>query len=125
MKLYYLKGACSLVPHVALAWIGKPYEAIETSYELIKSPDYLALNPLGLVPLLVDDDFVLSQNIASRARAGACTGPVAVRTLQRLRWASGPAQPGPLRPAVVVALSAGRRYYRPHVDPSYALSRCP
>ena len=64
MKLYYLKGACSLVPHVALAWIGKSYEAIETSYELIKSPDYLALNPLGLVPLLVDDDFVLSQNIA-------------------------------------------------------------
>lgn len=64
MKLYYLKGACSLVPHVALDWIGKPYQAIEATREEIKKPEYLAMNPLGAVPLLVDGDFVLSQNIA-------------------------------------------------------------
>ncbi|MCK3657970.1 glutathione S-transferase [Pasteurellaceae bacterium Pebbles2] len=64
MKLYYLKGACSLVPHIALEWIGKPYQAEEASREFIKTPEYLALNPLGTVPLLVDGDFALPQNVA-------------------------------------------------------------
>lgn len=64
MKLYYLKGACSLVVHIALEWIGKPFDAVEVSREHIKSPEYLALNPQGTVPLLQDGDFVLSQNVA-------------------------------------------------------------
>lgn len=64
MKLYYLPGACSFVPHTALEWIGKPYEAEAVSREKIKSPEYLALNPQGAVPLLVDGDFALSQNAA-------------------------------------------------------------
>ena len=64
MKLYYLPGACSLVPHTALEWIGKPYEAEAVSREKLKSPEYLALNPQGAVPLLVDGDLALSQNMA-------------------------------------------------------------
>ena len=64
MKLYYLRGACSIVPHVALQWIGKPYEAEPATHETIKSPEYLRLNPLGAVPVLIDGDFVLTQNVA-------------------------------------------------------------
>lgn len=64
MKLYYLAGACSFVPHVALEWIGKPYEAEAVSREKLKSADYLALNPQGAVPLLVDGDLILTQNVA-------------------------------------------------------------
>lgn len=64
MKLYYLPGACSLVPHIALEWIGKPYEAEAVSREKIKSAEYLALNPQGAVPLLIDGDLALSQNAA-------------------------------------------------------------
>lgn len=64
MKLYYLPGACSFVPHVALQWCGEPYEAEAVTREKIKSPEYLALNPQGSVPLLVEGDFALSQNIA-------------------------------------------------------------
>lgn len=64
MKLYYLPGSCSFVPHVALEWCGKPYEAEAVTREKIKSPDYLALNPQGSVPLLVEGDFALSQNTA-------------------------------------------------------------
>lgn len=64
MKLYYLKGACSFTPHVALEWVGKPYEAEAVDHAKIKSPEYLALNPQGAVPLLVDGDLVLSQNVA-------------------------------------------------------------
>lgn len=64
MKLYYLPGACSFVPHVALEWIGEPYEAQAVSREMLKSADYLALNPQGAVPLLVDGDLALTQNVA-------------------------------------------------------------
>lgn len=64
MKLYYLPGACSLVPHVALEWIGKPYDAERMTLEKTKTPEYLALNPQGAVPLLVEGEFALPQNIA-------------------------------------------------------------
>ena len=65
MKLYYSPGACSLTDHIVLEWIGQPYEAIAVTREERKSPDYLAINPAGAVPALVDDDgWVLTQNSA-------------------------------------------------------------
>lgn len=64
MKLYYFPGACSMATHVVLQWIGKPYETVRLDPASTKSPEFLALNPHGAVPLLVDDGFVLSQNIA-------------------------------------------------------------
>lgn len=64
LKLHYLPGACSLVPHVALAWSGLPYEAVAETRESIKSPAYLARHPQGSVPLLEDGDWALSQNMA-------------------------------------------------------------
>jgi glutathione S-transferase len=64
MKLYYIPGACSLADHIVLEWIGTAYETVKLNYARAKSPEYLALNPNGTVPLLVDGDFVLSQNAA-------------------------------------------------------------
>jgi glutathione S-transferase len=64
MKLYYFPGACSLADHIALEWVGAPYEAVRMRHADTKSPQYLALNPSGTVPLLVDGGFVLSQNLA-------------------------------------------------------------
>lgn len=64
MKLYCLKGACSFVPHVALEWTGAEYQAELVSRDFIKSVEFLALNPRGAVPLLVDGDLALSQNQA-------------------------------------------------------------
>ena len=64
MKLFYLPGACSMVPHTALQWIGQPYEAKAVTHAQTKKPAYLAMNPQGAVPLLVDGDLVLSQNVA-------------------------------------------------------------
>lgn len=68
MKLYGLPGACSFVPHVALEWLkareNVAYEFEAATRELIKSPEFLALNPRGAVPVLIDGDLVLSQNQA-------------------------------------------------------------
>lgn len=64
MKLYFMKGACSMVPHTALEWIGQPYESQQVTLPETKTPEYLALNPQGAVPLLIDGEMKLSQNVA-------------------------------------------------------------
>ncbi|TAK37927.1 MAG: glutathione S-transferase family protein [Lysobacteraceae bacterium] len=65
MKLYYSPGACSMTDHIVLEWIGAPYEAIAISREDRRTPAYLAINPAGAVPALVEDDgWVLTQNSA-------------------------------------------------------------
>lgn len=64
MKLYYLPGACSLAVHIALEWTGAEYNAEAVEREALRQPDFLKLNPLGLVPCLVDGEYALTQNVA-------------------------------------------------------------
>jgi glutathione S-transferase len=51
--LYYAVGACSLAPHIALEWIGSPYEAVRVQNG---SKELQAVNPSGAVPTLREDD---------------------------------------------------------------------
>ena len=55
--LYYSPGAASLVVHWLLIELDAPHELrlIDTSTGAQKSPEYLALNPNGVVPTLVMD----------------------------------------------------------------------
>jgi glutathione S-transferase len=76
MKLYYFPGACSLATHVVLEWLGAPYETVKLDHAGTKSPEFLKLNPNGAVPLLVDGDFVLSQNAAIQTQACSATAPL-------------------------------------------------
>jgi len=64
MKLYGLPGACSLVDHIALEWSGLDYEFEIVTRTQIKEPDFLKLNPIGSVPVLVDGEQVITQNLA-------------------------------------------------------------
>ena len=70
MKLYYGPGACSFVPHVGLEAIkaatGEDFgtQALRLHKGEQHAPEYLALNPLGLVPVLVVDGKPLSQIVA-------------------------------------------------------------
>lgn len=64
MKLHTSPGACSLADHIALQWIGAPFEAVIVSREQRKAPWFLALNPAGAVPVLERDGWVLTQNAA-------------------------------------------------------------
>jgi glutathione S-transferase len=65
MKLFYLPGACSMADHIVLEWIGEPYLAEAVAHESLRSPEYLNINPTGMVPALVDPDgWVLTQNVA-------------------------------------------------------------
>lgn len=64
MKLYTSPGACSMADHIALEWIGQPYQAQVVDRDQRKSPAFLKLNPAGAVPVLDDDGWVLTQNSA-------------------------------------------------------------
>ncbi|TAL90426.1 MAG: glutathione S-transferase family protein [Candidimonas sp.] len=64
MKLYYLPGACPLATQIVLEWIGKPYESQAVTRTEIKEPAFLAMNPIGSVPVLVDGDTTLTQSAA-------------------------------------------------------------
>lgn len=64
MKLYTKPGACSTADHIALQWTGQPFEIEVLGPPQLKEPDFLALNPAGSVPVIVDGDFVLTQNAA-------------------------------------------------------------
>jgi glutathione S-transferase len=64
--LYYYPGNASLVPHMMLREIGAPFELrlVDRTQKAHKSPDYLKLNPNGLIPALVDGDLVLFETAA-------------------------------------------------------------
>ncbi len=62
MKLYFSPGSCSMATHILLEWIGKPYEIEKVSIHAPKSPSLLKVNPLGAVPVVEDNGFVLTQN---------------------------------------------------------------
>ncbi|MFL9582912.1 glutathione S-transferase N-terminal domain-containing protein [Stenotrophomonas sp. AB1(2024)] len=64
MKLYSKPGACSTADHIALQWTGQPFEVELLDKNTLKAPAYLAINPAGSVPTIVDGSFVLTQNAA-------------------------------------------------------------
>ncbi len=64
MKLYFSPGTCALADHIALAWIGRPYEIQKVTKEERGQPAFLKLNPAGAVPVFEDDGWVLTQNAA-------------------------------------------------------------
>ena len=64
MKLYFSPGTCALADHIALAWIGQPYEIQKVSREQRQEPWFLKLNPAGQVPVYEEDGWLLTQNSA-------------------------------------------------------------
>jgi glutathione S-transferase len=70
IELYFAPGACSFVPHVALEAIkaatGQSFEPklVKLHKGEHRTPEYLAMNPNGQVPVLVADGKPLTQIVA-------------------------------------------------------------
>jgi glutathione S-transferase len=56
LQLHYYPGNASLTPHMLLEELGVPYELklVDRTQSAHKAPDYLRLNPNGLIPVLVE-----------------------------------------------------------------------
>jgi glutathione S-transferase len=57
LQLYYAPGNASLIVHIVLEELAVPFELclVDRAQAAHKSAAYLALNPNGLIPVLVDD----------------------------------------------------------------------
>ncbi len=66
IELHYFPGNVSLVPHILLEELGIDFKLrfVDRAAAAHKSPEYLRLNPNGLIPVLVDGDFVLYETAA-------------------------------------------------------------
>jgi glutathione S-transferase len=66
IKLYYAPSNASLAPHILLNEIGTPFELVlvDRANNQQKSADYLALNPAGVIPTLVDGDVTVTETAA-------------------------------------------------------------
>jgi glutathione S-transferase len=65
-QLYYYPNNANLAPHILLEELGVDFELVlvDRTRNAHKSPEYLALNPTGRIPVLVDGDFVLYETAA-------------------------------------------------------------
>src|SRR6202167_1981255 len=68
MKLYYMKGACSLASYISLNEAGIKFEPIKVDHGTHKTPDgqdFNAINTKGYVPALrLDNGELLTENVA-------------------------------------------------------------
>lgn len=66
LQLHYHPSDASLMPHIFLEELGVPFQLclVDRARNAQKSPEYLRLNPNGLIPVLVDGDVVLYETPA-------------------------------------------------------------
>jgi glutathione S-transferase len=57
LHLHYYPSTASMVPHIVLEELGVPYQRVlvDRTVDAHKAPDYLKLNPNGLIPVLTQD----------------------------------------------------------------------
>lgn len=79
---------------MALAFLGLPHEEITVPAPERKTPDFLAINPLGQVPVLVDGDVVIRDSqailvyLATLHRPGEWDGRDAAERARIMQWLS-------------------------------------
>lgn len=66
IRLHYYPGNANLAPHVVLEELGSKYalSLVDRTVNAQTSPEYLALNPAGRIPVLVDGELVIFETAA-------------------------------------------------------------
>jgi len=65
-QLYYYPGKASFAPHILLEELGVKYDLVHVDVPngVTRSEAFLTLNPAGGIPVLVEDELVLSETVA-------------------------------------------------------------
>ncbi len=66
IQLHHYPSTAAMVPHIVLEELGVPYERVlvDRTVGAHKRPEYLQLNPNGLIPVLAHDGLVLYETAA-------------------------------------------------------------
>lgn len=61
IRLHHYPSTAAMVPHIVLEELGAAYERVlvDRAVDAHRRPEYLRLNPNGLIPVLTDGDLVL------------------------------------------------------------------
>ena len=95
ITLHYYPSNASFTPHVLLHELGLPFklQKVERERDAHRSPEYLRLNPNGLIPVLVDGDLVLYETAAiclhlvdTHPQAGLAPAVGTVERAQFYKW---------------------------------------
>ncbi len=95
IDLHYHPGNANLAPHMLLHALGLPHRLVlvDRANGAQRSAAYLALNPNGLIPVLVDADLVLYETAAiclhladQRPEAGLMPAPGTPERAQATKW---------------------------------------
>lgn len=96
MKLYFMPGACSLAPHIALREAALEFDLVEVDYQTRRmdcGSDYRAVNPKGTVPALrlaggavLTEVPVILQFLADKAPDAGLLAGSGMRRLRALEW---------------------------------------
>ncbi len=133
LKLFYAPGACSFVPHAALELAGATFEPVMVKLHKgeQRAPEYLALNPRGQVPVLVDGSDVVTQipaialhidSLFPQAGLLPASGMTRTRALQTLMWMNNTVHPTfthVFMPQKFTADEAAQKAVREHAVAAY------
>jgi len=95
IQLHYYPSTASMIPHLLLQEMGVPFELVlvDRAADAHKAPDYLRLNPNGLLPALTDGDLVLYETAAiclhlcdTHAKAGLAPALGSVARAHFYKW---------------------------------------
>ena len=95
LQLLYHPSNASMAPHLLLEELGVPFELklVDRAQRAHKAPDYLALNPNGLIPVLTDGDLVLYEAAAiclhlvdTHPQAGLAPAPGTAERAHFYKW---------------------------------------
>ncbi len=66
IRLHHSTSSAAMAPHIVLEELGLPFELVpvDTASGAHKRPEYLRLNPNGVVPTLEEGDLVLYETVA-------------------------------------------------------------
>lgn len=66
IRLHHAPATAAMIPHILLEELAVPYERVpvDRAHEGHKTPEYLKLNPNGLIPVLTDGELVLYETAA-------------------------------------------------------------
>ena len=66
IQLHYYPSTAAMIPHIVLEELGVPYERVlvDRTRSAHKTPEFLHLNPNGLIPVLTDGELVLYETAA-------------------------------------------------------------
>ena len=77
LTLYYTPNSCALAAHLALEMSGLEYTArrLDFAKNEQRSPEYLAINPLGTIPFMIDGETKMSESSGICYYLGTRHGP--------------------------------------------------